>query len=62
MPGMQRAVFVLQQVQRLDQHVAPAGHLAQQGGHLGQRLFLDLPPLGQGDIAAGGMNGGVFFH
>jgi hypothetical protein len=46
MRGGEMAVAVLDQVQVLDQEIAPALALAQQGPHLGERLRLDLAALG----------------
>src|SRR5205085_8256729 len=47
MRGGEITVAVLDQVQMLDQEIAPALALAQQRAHLGQRLRLDLPALGR---------------
>jgi hypothetical protein len=45
--GRQAAVLVLDQVQALDQQVAPARHVAQEGQHFGQGLRIDPPALGR---------------
>ena len=45
MARMEAAVMVLQQVQMLDQQVAPPLALPEQRLHLGQRRRIDLPPL-----------------
>ena len=46
------AVAVLDQVQMLDQEIAPARAVAEQRAHLGERLRLDLAAFGR--LAAGG--------
>ena len=45
MPRMQAAEMVLQQVQMLDQQVAPPLAFAEQRLHLGERGGIDLPAL-----------------
>ncbi len=45
MARIEAAVMVLQQVQMLDQQVAPPRALPEQGLHLGQGRRIDLPPL-----------------
>ena len=45
MAGVQAAVVVLQQMQVLDQEVAPARAVAEERAHLVERLRIDLPPL-----------------
>ena len=47
MRGGEIAVAVLDQVQVLDQQIAPALALAEQRAHLVERLRLDLPALGR---------------
>ncbi len=47
MRGREVAVRVLDQVQMLDQQVAPPRPLAQKALHLGQRRLVELPPLGR---------------
>ena len=42
---MQTAEMVLQQMQMLDQQVAPPLAVAEQGLHLGERRRIDLPAL-----------------
>ena len=46
MRGREMAVAVLDQVQVLDQQIAPARPVAEQRLHLLERLVVDLPPLG----------------
>jgi hypothetical protein len=45
MPRMQAPEMVLQQVQVLDQQVAPALAFAEHSLHLAERSGIDLPPL-----------------
>ena len=47
MPRMEAVIFVLQQMQMLDEEIALPRPLAQQRLHFGERLGLDLPPLRQ---------------
>ena len=51
MRGRQMAVAVLDQVEMLDQEIAPARPLAEQGAHLLERRILELAALGMTAVA-----------
>ena len=50
MRGAEVAVAVLDQMQMLDQQIAPARPVAEQRAHLDQRPLLDLAPLGMAPV------------
>ena len=52
MARLQAVIFVLDEVQMLDQEVAPARPVAEQGAHLGERRLVDLAALGMTAAAA----------
>ena len=61
MRGGEMAVMVLDQMQMLDQEIAPARPVGEQRAHFIERLRIDLAALGRARRpAAAGLRGGAF--